>query len=1588
MKITERLTLVLLIMSLAILAITGVVSYAIAKRALTRQVLNQLQSIATIQKNRLSAIVQHSFERLALVSSETQVLFGLESFIKNPQRESQEDLSQILREEVSSATWIKRASVLTLDGQVVASTDPAELGKDYVAVECFLEGRANNVVGHLCLDEDQRLWQHMAGPLRLNDTVLGVVMIDVDGQDIVSLVSDYTGLGKTGETTLGMLDESGDGLFLTPLRSDSGAALTRRVPKENLNSPLMQALLKHERLFLEAVDYRGKPVLAATRYIEETGWGLDVKIDESEAFEPVTRLRTALALVFLIALALAIYVSIHLARSITRPIADLTKAAGRIAQGDLETRVKPLSEDETGSLGLAFNQMAASLQTDIARRMRAEARAEHLNAVLRGIRNVNQLIVSDPGRDALIKGACDNLTSTFGYDTAGIVLLDESGKLIASAWAGAMQEFAVLQEELERGKIPPCGSLAMKQPDVLVIDNAETRCLGCPLASRTCPRGHLSVRLEYQGELYGFLCVAMDLSFVSDAEDRALFQEVAKDIAFALHKIEQKDEHERLEEALRQSEERYRTLFSGTAQGILITDAETRELKYANPAICRMLGYTEAELTGMDVSDIHPRESLERLMGELKAQAQDQKYLSLSLPCLCKDGTIIYADIAGSSSVIDGRRHHVGFFTDVTERREAEKALRASERRYRTLVENLPQKIFIKDKNSVYMSCNENYATDLGVPAEEMTGKSDYDFFPRGLADKYREDDARIMAGGKLEQLDERYIQDGEELFVHTVKMPLKDEKGNVIAILGIFWDITDRHHAEEALRASEERFRALVETSPDSVWEVDENAAYTYMSPRIRDMRGYSPEEVLGKTPFDLMPAEEGARVAEILAPFVASHKPFSGLENTNLHKDGHHVVVETNGVPFFDAQGAFRGYRGIDRDITERKRAEEALRESESRFKAMFNSMGNCVAIYGAIEGGNDFIFKDLNLSGERIDRVKKQDVVGRKVTECFPGMGEMGLLDVFRRVWRTGESEHHPASLYEDERISGWRENYVYRLSSGELVAIYEDVTERKLAVESLREASNIINRSPAVAFLWKNEAGWPVEFVSDNVEHIFGHTAEDFTAGRIRYENTVHPDDLARVGREVAAHGQENDRTGFTHEAYRIITKDGEVKWVEDVTEIRRDDSGHITHYQGIVTDITERRETEEALKESEARYKALFEASADGILITDVKTREFRYANPAICRMLGYSEDELTQMAVGDIYPKNALKHIMCEFQAFARGEKTLAEGIPCLRQDGTQMLADISSATCEINGRKYNVGFFRDITERKMLLSQLAQAQKLEAIGRLAAGIAHEINTPTQYVGDNISFMGDASADLWRLLSEYGKLLEAAKQGSVSNELISRVSALSEEMDVAYLNKEMKAAADQAKEGVARISNIVRAMRQFAHPGTEEKVDTDINGAIENTITVSHNEWKYVADMETDLDLELPLVQLLLGEFNQVILNMIVNSAHSIADVVGDGSRGKGKITIKTRRDGQVAEIRLSDTGTGIPEKIRDKVFDPFFTTKEVGKGTGQGLAIAHSVIVDKHNGTIALESEEGKGATFIIRLPIGPDRDNKGARQ
>jgi signal transduction histidine kinase len=304
------------------------------------------------------------------------------------------------------------------------------------------------------------------------------------------------------------------------------------------------------------------------------------------------------------------------------------------------------------------------------------------------------------------------------------------------------------------------------------------------------------------------------------------------------------------------------------------------------------------------------------------------------------------------------------------------------------------------------------------------------------------------------------------------------------------------------------------------------------------------------------------------------------------------------------------------------------------------------------------------------------------------------------------------------------------------------------------------------------------------------------------------------------------------------------------------------------------------------------------------------------------------------------------------------------------------------------------IGVGADVTRVTALERQLAQATRLESIGQLAAGLAHEINTPVQYVSDNALFLADSFTDVLEALRSIANVARGAEQDPRADapvptveDLRARLRLLVDGLDLDFLGTEIPSALEQTLEGVGRVAEIVRAMKEFSHPG-QGRTDTDLNRAVESTVQVSRNEWKYVAEMDLDLPADVGLVPCYEGELKQVILNLVVNAAHAIAEQQERAAnRSQGRIGISTRRVGETIQIAISDSGTGMDEATRMRIFDPFFTTKEVGKGTGQGLAMAHSCVVGKHGGSIEVDSTVGVGTTFRLILPAtveapAPDPD------
>ncbi|HLA73467.1 MAG TPA: ATP-binding protein [Steroidobacteraceae bacterium] len=399
-----------------------------------------------------------------------------------------------------------------------------------------------------------------------------------------------------------------------------------------------------------------------------------------------------------------------------------------------------------------------------------------------------------------------------------------------------------------------------------------------------------------------------------------------------------------------------------------------------------------------------------------------------------------------------------------------------------------------------------------------------------------------------------------------------------------------------------------------------------------------------------------------------------------------------------------------------------------------------------------------------------------------------------------------------------------------------------------------------------------------------------------------------------------------------------------------------------------------------LERGREQYRLVVEGMQAIPFALDVDDGHFEYIGPQGPQRLGFSEEIWKQIGFLDkLMPRDRNGPVRSRIDESKSGNFEVETTV--FTQDDQRV--DLRwVASCEHSDttgqHKVLRGMMLDVTDQRRLESELAQAQKLESVGRLAAGVAHEINTPVQFVSDSVHFVREAMDDLSQIVDKYRELRIATENGAGVAAAAKAAEEAEDEADLDYILENAPVALDRARDGLGRVAAIVRSMREFAHPDRKEMAQVDINQAISSTLVIATNEYKYVAEMETDFS-TLPPVNCYAGEINQVVLNLIVNAAHAIGDVV-KGTVDKGKIRVVTRVLGDQIEIAISDTGRGIPVEVRSRIFDPFFTTKDVGKGTGQGLAIARSVIVDKHGGTLHFETEVGQGTSFYIRLPIaGP---------
>jgi two-component system cell cycle sensor histidine kinase/response regulator CckA len=866
---------------------------------------------------------------------------------------------------------------------------------------------------------------------------------------------------------------------------------------------------------------------------------------------------------------------------------------------------------------------------------------------------------------------------------------------------------------------------------------------------------------------------------------------------------------------------------------------------------------------------------------------------------------------------------------DITQSHRAAKALQESEERFRAIFETAQDSVFIKDRSLRYIMANPAMGRLFDRPVADLIGRDDRELWGEEAAGIIRQVDQRVLNGEVVKEVHTVPIQ-GVPTTFHVIIFPLHDDVGEVIAVCGIARDITELKQAEEALRQSETKYRTLIENIPQKVFIKDRDSRYVSCNQNFAQDCGIRPEEVVGKVDYDFFPRELADKYRGDDQRIMETGRT-ENIEEKYI-QDGQEVWVSTIKTPVKDDNANIVGVLGTFFDITERKRAEQALQESEERFRAIFdyNPVGIAMAdLTGRFLQSNHAYQEIVGYTAEELQGLTYQDLTH---PEDLPE--NLRLVEGLQ----SGKRRHvslEKRYLRKDGTIRLARMTVnLLRDARGEpqyLLGTIIDITARKQAEEALRQSEQRFRdiTEYATEWVWEVDAQGKYTYSSPVVEQLLGYQPEE-VLGKHFYDFFLpeEQEDLKNTGLAVFA-----ARQPFRDFLHPNLHKNGQIVWLSTSGIPILDPQGNLRGYRGVDIDITERREAEELSRNLIAR-------SPVGVYL--IQNGRFQLVNQWFFTTTGYREDESLHLDPMDlVHPEdreatreNAVK-MLKGLSAVPYEYRTITKG------GETKWIME-TLASIQYQGKRATLGYFMDITERKALEEQLLQAQKMEAVGRLAGGVAHDFN------------------NLLMAIMGYSELM--------------RAKVLKD--DPLYENLEnILKAGGQAAALTQQLLTFSR--RQIVHPQVIDlkQVIQDLEPMLQRVL-------------EEDIELEIisdPMPVAVKGDpghLSQIIMNLVVNARDAMP-------RG-GRLSLKTASvdlpkghhtrfgltpPGAYVELEVRDTGVGMDEATQAHIFEPFFTTKEPGKGTGLGLSTVYG-IVKQSGGYLDLNSEPGKGSAFTILLP------------
>jgi PAS domain S-box-containing protein len=1054
-------------------------------------------------------------------------------------------------------------------------------------------------------------------------------------------------------------------------------------------------------------------------------------------------------------------------------------------------------------------RLVAKLNEKVAELEKSEEEIRYISSILGAIRNINQLIVRERDRTKLLKGACQILHNVREYRFIWVGLIEAGHKrVIPVARAGVedkyLDEAEITWDDSQSGQSPAGVAIKTKKPDLIrnILEDPRSEAWR-EKARQQDYRSSAAIPIIHNEKVYGALSVYSSNPDGFNEAEVGLLEEVSSDLAFALNAIERQEARQQAEEALLESEEKYKTLTEDVPIGIYFNDFRGTFL-YGNKKAAEITGYKREELLGksflklklLGAKELGRAAKLLALNKLGKATGPDRFVLNR------KDGTKSFVEIRTRITTVGGKKLVLGMVEDITERKQAEEALRDSEEKFKGLAESITDIFFAFDKDLRYIYWNKASEELTGVSAKDALGKHLRDIFPESVGAKNAEKMYRkALKTQKVQSFVNEYQLGDKSHFFEINAYPSKDG-------LSVFVkDVTERKQAEDALQQSNKRFNDIVENSLEWIWEVDASGKYTYASPVVEQILGYKPEEVIGKHFYDLFHPDDREELKKAAFAAFAEKQSFRQFVNRNIRKDGEIVWISTSGVPILDGEGNLLGYRGADIDITERMRAEEALRENEAFQSGLLANSPTPINVVNP-----DGSLRYVNPAMERLTGFSAKELIGQKPPfPYWPEEGQDEFMKGFERAMRRGGKgvvKHYRKK--NGERF--WVEITSTRVKTDGkfqyLLVNWVDITERRQAEEALRESeafsSSLLSNSPIPMLVINPDTS--LRYVNQALKELTGFSAAEVIGRKAPYpwwtEETLQKTkgDLAGAMSKGAVRLEElfkkkNGERFWVEITSTSVRQDGEFKyylanWV-DITErkqaeeevvrlarfpsenptpvMRVDQDGAVLYAnkaalpllnewkcqvgqllpkywreftlnvlnsgsrkdvevnvgkrvftvtfspvtgEGYVNlyglDITERKQAEEALRESEARYRAVIEGAHDMIQSVGLDGGII-FVNKAWRDTLGYTEAELSGLNLFDIIHSDSQAHCREMMAEVAKGKPARNIEATFLTKDGRMILVEGSAAPRYISNKVVaSQGIFRDVTERKRAEAALA----------------------------------------------------------------------------------------------------------------------------------------------------------------------------------------------------------------------------------------------------------------------------------------